>query len=110
MDFISQPAIAYSLPYFACGFGVFVADRLNLYPEMKRAHLYLMSVPVILVIVGILLSNVTVGVSDDSGTITEHCCGHTRSAPGFLLFLGTTAIYGTLIPDLFQRFRDNAWK
>ena len=76
---------------------------MSLYPGTKRAHLYLMSVPVTLVTVGILLSTVTVSVPVDgpSGTIREYCCGHTQSWWGFGLFLGTLIFYGTVAPDIF---------
>ena len=74
-----------------------------LYPDMKRTHLYLVSIPVTLVTVGILLSTVTVSVPVDgaSGTTREYCCGHTKSIGGFGLFLGTLMFYGTAAPDLF---------
>ena len=80
--------IAFGLPYVACYFGACIADVRSLYPEMKRTHLYLVSLPVTLVTVGILLSTVTVSVPVDgtSGTIREYCCGHTRSIGGFGLF------------------------
>ena len=70
-------------------------------------HLYVMSIPVILVTVGILLSSVTVSVQVDgaSGTTREYCCGHTKSVPGFGIFLGTLIFYGTVVPDIFTKRR-----
>ena len=108
VEFMSHPAVAYGVPYLACFFGTFIADMLSLYPGVKRLHLYLMSVPVTLVTVGVLLSATTVSVpvAGPSGTIREYCCGHTQSIPGFGLFVGTMMFYGTLAPDLFAKRRD----
>ena len=108
VEFMSHPVVAFGVPYAACLFGTFIADMLSLYPGVKRLHLYLMSVPVTLVTVGILLSATTVSVPVDSppGTIREYCCGHTQSIPGFGLFVGTMIFYGTLAPDLFAKRRD----
>ena len=107
IEFISQPMIAFGLPYVACFFGACIADVRSLYPEMKRTHLYLVSIPVTLVTVGILLSTVTVSVPVDGtpGTIREYCCGHTRSIGGFGLFLGTLMFYGTVAPEIFTKRR-----
>ena len=104
---MSHPVIAYGLPYLACFFGASIADILSLYPGMKRTHLYLVSIPVTLVTVGILLSTVTVSVPVDGspGTIREYCCGHTQSIGGFGLFLGTLMFYGTVAPDIFTKRR-----
>ena len=110
VEFMSHPVVAFGVPYAAGFFGTFIADMLSLYPDVKRPHLYLMSVPVTLVTVGVLLSATTVSVPVDSpsGTIREYCCGHTQSIPGFGLFVGTMMFYGTLAPDLFAKRRDGA--
>ena len=108
VEFLSHPVVAFGVPYVACFFGTFIADMPSLYPDVKRPHLYLMSVPVTLVTVGVLLSATTVSVPVDSpsGTTREYCCGHTQSIPGFGLFVGTMMFYGTLAPDLFAKRRD----
>lgn len=107
IEFISHPVVAFGLPYVACFFGAYIADVRALYPEMKRTHLYLVSIPVTLVTVGILLSTVTVSVpvDDVSGTTRQYCCGHTQSIGEFGLFLGTLMFYGTVAPDIFVRRR-----
>lgn len=45
IEFMSHPVVAFGVPYAAGFFGTFIADMLSLYPDVKRLHLYLMSVP-----------------------------------------------------------------
>lgn len=94
-------------PYIAFGFGVFLADRLALYPGMKRWMIYLTAIPVGFVTVSTMLMGVTVTVSVEhtTGSAVEKYYGHTESIPEYLLFMGTIIFFGTLAPEIFDLLR-----
>ena len=86
-------------PLIAFFVGVVISDRLGLYAELKRKHVYFMSVPVALVTVGILISSATVTVED----ITKY--GYTESVGSYMTFCGVIMFYGTLVPEIFEIYR-----
>lgn len=101
--FISVAAVAG--PYIAYAIGVYLADKLSLYPRLRRDQIYLRAVPVGLVAVSTMLMGVTVSVEPTPGSTVQKYYGHTESIPEYLLFLGTIMFIGTLVPDMFDILR-----
>ena len=90
--------------YIAFFVGVCLADWLALYPNLKRAQIYLRAIPVGLVVVSTMLMAATATHVTESGT--EKYYGHTDSIPEYLLFMGTVMFFGTLVPDTFDVLRN----
>ena len=86
-------------PLVAFFVGVVISDWMKLYAALERKHIYLMSLPVGLVTVGILVSGASVVVNNTT------MYGYTESFPAYITFFGTIMFYGTLVPEMFEVFR-----
>ena len=75
-------------------------------PHVTKKQIYLMAIPVGLIAVSMLLMGVTVSVENQtqSGVVKHY--GHTESIPEYFLFLGTVMFVGTLVPEMFNVYRE----
>ncbi|MCY4661849.1 MAG: hypothetical protein OXF93_18895 [Acidobacteria bacterium] len=95
-------------PYVTFLIGVFIADRLCLFPTMRsKAHLYLRTLPVGLFAVSFLMLNgfVVVSATDTASGLRQEYYGHLQSMPHFLMFCATTMFAGTYAPGVFTAYR-----
>lgn len=87
------------IPLMAFFAGVLIADRVQLYAELGRTHMWLLSIPTGLLSVGMLISSAAATVDG----VSYH--GYMESFADYIMFCAIIMFYGTAAPELFASLR-----
>ena len=87
------------LPFGAFFGGVLIADRIGLYGNLTRVHMWLLSIPTGLLTTGMLITS----ASTTLGASTHHA--YTDSVAKYAMFCAIIMFYGTAAPELYASFR-----
>lgn len=97
---------AYVGPFIGFAFGVLICDQMKLHSLKKRRHLWLVSVPVALLSVGMLVSSSKVQAVQ--GDVITFNYAHLGALDQYLMFLAVTIFLGTVAPSSFDKLREDA--
>lgn len=100
--------LAYLGPFLAFSFGVYICDQMKLHSMKKRKHLWLVSVPVALLTVGMMVSSTKVQSAENSMISFRYA--HVTQFDQYLMFLAVAMFFGTMAPTSFDRMRDKIMK
>lgn len=87
------------VPLFAFFAGVLIADRVRLYVDLGRTHMWILSIPTGLLSVGMLISSAAATVDG----VSYH--GYMESFADYIMFCAIIMFYGTAAPELFASLR-----
>jgi hypothetical protein len=102
-DAVINSFLAYGLPFLCFLFGVQLAVELKLIETYSRRQVWLISIPVGLVVMGVLFASHSVTIEGVDMVYQE--VGYMSSVPQYLLFTGLSIFYGTAAPTLFGDIR-----
>ena len=108
---ITNPAIVL-IPLVCFFLGVIFSDVMRMH-EVPRLHLYIMSVPVGLFMLGMLInvSHVEVESTLPGGVLkTETRYGYLRHFSDYMMFIAIVVFLGTAVPTLFESVRRGVLK
>ena len=107
VDYILSWALIHLSPFAAFALGVWISIRI-IHTEIAPQTIWLMAIPVALITIGnfMQMTYIDVPIPDHAGfRERESTYTYMQNYGTFLVFAGTLVLYGTAVPQLFNRIR-----